>query len=145
MNDIDIAREKFRTGGFSFVLINNGEQITSKDRGIKPMFLALTKHPTKMKRAAIADKVIGKAAAMLASEGGVATIYAPLASKGAINICEKSGIEIIADNVVEAIQNREKTGLCPMEKLSEGVASNNEMLNKVSDFLIKINAIKPTL
>ncbi len=99
------------------------------------MFEAVTKSKKLTQGASVADKVIGKAAALLAVYGGIDFIYAELTTFKAIKICKKHGLTIEYDKAVPSIQNRDKTGDCPMEKLSEGVSQPGEMVKKVSDFI----------
>lgn len=68
-----------------------------------------------LKGAEVADKVIGKVAASIFVVAGVRTIYADTLSKIALPILEENGIEYSYNNLVEYIQNSDKTGKCPME------------------------------
>ena len=68
-----------------------------------------------LRGAEVADKVIGKVAASIFVMAGVMTIYADTLSKIALPILEENGIEYSYNNLVEYIQNSDKTGMCPME------------------------------
>lgn len=68
-----------------------------------------------LRGAEVADKVIGKVAASILVMAGVRTIYADTLSKIALPILEENGIEYSYNNLVEYIQNSDKTGMCPME------------------------------
>lgn len=68
-----------------------------------------------LRGAEVADKVIGKVAASIFVMAGVRAIYADTLSKIALPILEENGIEYSYNNLVEYIQNSDKTGMCPME------------------------------
>ena len=63
-----------------------------------------------------ADKVVGKAAAYLYVLLGVRFVHAAVISKPALDVFACHGIEVEYDTLVDAIQNRTKTGFCPMER-----------------------------
>ncbi len=83
------------------------------ERGIQPLLLRL--NDGTFKGAFVADRIIGKAAALLHVYGQVKEVYTPVISKPAIAIYEKYGVKYTADNVIDNIRNRKNTGLCPME------------------------------
>ena len=62
------------------------------------------------------DKVIGKAALLLSVLLGIKTIHTPVASRAAVEAAEFHGVELHAETVVPYIMNREKNGMCPLEK-----------------------------
>lgn len=138
MDDLMIAKYRLNSEDLTYVLVNGDNMYVSDERGIAPMFKAVTENKSLTKGASVADKVIGKAAAMLAVYGKISYIFAELTTFSAIKICKKNGIEIEYSKSVKAIQNRDKTGDCPMEQLSEGVSVPKEMVDKVAEFLESI-------
>ena len=65
----------------------------------------------------IADKVVGKAAALLMAYGKVKEVYTPTISTPALKVFKNHNIEIHYDKEVGRIINRKGDGLCPMETL----------------------------
>lgn len=103
------------SGSFTFALVNGEKSFTSDKRGIAPILMLLENNPSLLKGAYIADKVIGKAAALLLIHGGVTEIYAALASQLAVDMCEKYNVVISCGSIVPLIKNRTGEGMCPME------------------------------
>lgn len=68
-----------------------------------------------LKGAIVADKVIGKLAASLLIVAGVKELYAGIISELAIPKLKESGIQFEYEKKVDYIQNKNKTGMCPME------------------------------
>ncbi len=109
------ARLALHDGGYTCHVIKEHEIYTSHHRGVKPL-LDWLDEGTDLRGGIAADKVIGKAAAFLYVLLGVAYVYAGVISKPALDVFEKYGIECEYDTLVDAIENRTKTGFCPMER-----------------------------
>lgn len=138
MDDLQKAKELLEQENYTFVMVKEKTVHRSELKGIKPMYDAVTKYSQLAKGSSVADKVIGKAAALLAVYGGVKNIYAELTTPGAVTVCRAHNIPISFKHQVEAIQNRDKTGLCPMENLARQTNVPEELLKKVGDFLERL-------
>ena len=64
---------------------------------------------------------IGRAAAMLFAKAGVRAVFAEVMSDGAVALLAAHGIDASCDVRTAAIENRQKTGLCPMESAVAGI------------------------
>lgn len=136
LNTLEVAKLTLRDGGCTCVIASEGKVVfTSKERGVKPLLDYYREHGDAHKGAALADKVIGRAAALLAQLLGVGELYAGVMSEGALEELNKAGIHASYETKVEAIRNRDNTGFCPMEQLSKGVDDPREMLARVEEFL----------
>ena len=82
---------------------------------MKPL-IAWISNGTDLKVFCAADRIVGKAAALLYSLLGVDTVYAPVMSEAGIYILAKNGITPLCDTSVKEILNRMNTDLCPMEE-----------------------------
>lgn len=98
------------------VMQNNNVVYRSALRGISPLLSWLSADSGALRDAYVADKVIGKAAALLMVYGGVAQVYAAVISRPAADCFDKNGIQYVYDKKVEYIINRTGDGLCPMEQ-----------------------------
>ena len=114
MNDIEKAKKLLIQGGYTCVICRDGEIYTSFERGVKPLLLPLEEGRS-FEGFSAADRVVGKAAACLYVLLKVGSVHAQIVSRKALDIFEKYGIELSYDELVPAIENRTKTGLCPME------------------------------
>lgn len=121
-------------GGYSCV-IRNGEIRTFTQRGVADLYDLLNQDPAFLKGAQIADKVIGKAAAALMVLGGVQQIYTDLISEPALTVLREAGIPVDCVQVVPRIQNRTKTGWCPMETICYEVDTAEDMFPLIRDFV----------
>lgn len=128
-------------GGYSCV-IRNGEIRTFTQRGVADLYDLLNQDPAFLKGAQIADKVIGKAAAALMVLGGVQQIYTDLISEPALTVLRRAGIQVDCVQVVPRIQNRTKTGWCPMETICYEVGTAEDMFPLIRDFVETMRAKK---
>ena len=112
--NLEIARSILDTGAFTCVLCKEDRVYISQYRGVKPLMTWLEKG-TDLKDFSAADKVVGKATAMLYSLLGVRELYAGVISHAALEVLQEHNIPTSYGKLVDHIQNRAKTGLCPME------------------------------
>jgi hypothetical protein len=142
MKDIDIAKEMLEKENLSLVVVKDCDVVyKSNDKGIKPMYYVVTNLLQIARGSSIADRVIGKGAAMLCKVLGVKEVYTPLISEAAIKVLKEANIPFSYHKSCPYIMNMQQTGLCPIEKTA--MESENEMvfLGRLKDFL-KINNIK---
>ena len=97
----------------TLVMEKDGVITTFDQRGIQPLLKQLEQGT--FENAFVADRIIGKAAALLYVYGKVQKVYTPIISKPAIQVFEEYGVDYTADQVIENIKNRKNDGLCPME------------------------------
>ena len=97
-------------------VLSDGILITSEKKGIAPMMALLEEDKDILKGAYVADRVIGRAAALLMEKAGVAAAFGELVSSHALKAFGKSGIPFTYGKEADYIINRTKTGMCPMEQ-----------------------------
>jgi hypothetical protein len=115
MNDLEQAKTLLQSGGYSCVLCKGGRTHTSTERGVLPLVRILSEN-THLSGFSAADRIVGKAAALLFCLIGVKEVYAPVMSRAAVEVLSAHGILSSYDTTVETIVNREGTGACPMEQ-----------------------------
>ena len=112
--NLEQAKLLLEQGEFTCVFCKAEQVITCKERGVKPL-LALLEANQDLQGYSVADKVVGKAAAMLYVCMQVRQVYAPVMSEAAERTLLRHGIGALHDKKVDRIQNRRGDGLCPME------------------------------
>ena len=103
----------------SLVIYKDNQTKTYKEHGLEPLLIYLEEN--NFKDSYVFDKIVGRAAALLYVYGDADYVYADKISKPAIEILKKNHIKYEAKNVVEEIQNKSKTGLCPFEELTKNI------------------------
>lgn len=110
------AKETLESGGHSLVIIRDGLPFCSSLEGIRPLLTLLAGDRAAFKGAFAADKVIGKAAAMLFVYGGVREVYGSIVSEHAKAVFDKAEVTCEYGKIVPYIINRAGDDICPMEK-----------------------------
>ncbi|MGM9636033.1 MAG: DUF1893 domain-containing protein, partial [Candidatus Avispirillum sp.] len=81
-----------------------------------PLIMWLDADREFLKGASVADKIVGRAVAMLLVYGGAAEVYASVISRGALDYLQEHGIGVTYTNTCIAVSNRRGDGICPMER-----------------------------
>lgn len=103
-------------GAARCVVYNDTGLHTSNERGIRPMILWLEEDGDFLRGASVADKIVGRAAAMIMVYAGVREVYASVMSNGAVEVLRDAGVEFSYSMTAIAISNRRGDGICPMER-----------------------------
>ena len=112
MNDLQRAKEGLR--GHTLCLVRGEEILVRNERGIAPM-MALLDDGYELAGFTAADRVVGKAAAMLFVKGKIKELYAETISASAAAFLQMHCIPFTFGKMTERIVNRTGTGYCPME------------------------------
>lgn len=112
------ARQLLRTSSVSLVVVRGTYIWQRSGRGIRPLYDLVTEEEHNLKGGALADIVIGKAAALLILYAGLTSAYARVMSRPAYNLLVHNNVDVVPDVIVEGILNRDQTGPCPMESLT---------------------------
>lgn len=114
MSDEEKAKSLLMKNEFTCVLCKGGSVYTSRESGIKPM-LDFIAEGTDLNGFSAADKIVGKAAALLFAYAGVKAVYAQVLGDGAADVFEKYKIGYSYTTRTKNIINRTGSGQCPME------------------------------
>lgn len=120
------------------LVVANGEVCAFQGRGICDLYRLFRDDAGFLQGASIADKVVGKGAAALMILGGVSRLHAGLISEPALTLLRTSRIRFSYDKKVPQIQNRTKTGICPVETLCRNAATAGECLPLIEEFMNSI-------
>lgn len=111
------AREMIVAETATCIVIRGGAIVrTGSGRGVKPLLAVYESEPELLQGAILADKIIGKAAAMIAVLSGVQRVFALTMSAAAREYLTEHDIPCTCSCEVEMIQNRTGDGLCPLEQ-----------------------------
>jgi len=114
MRDSDNAKALLQADNYSCVLCKGEIVYTSILSGVAPM-VDFIRSGIDLSGFSAADKIVGKAAAMLFVLAGVIDVYAPVMSAHALEVFSKHKIRYTHDTLTEVVVNRAGTGSCPME------------------------------
>ena len=135
---LEKAKSLLLTSASTIAVVSNGEVFTSQERGVKPLLHLLTEKKGFLKGASVADKVVGKAAALLMVLGEIKEVHTLIISEPAIKVFEEYNILCFYDKKVDRIINRTGDGLCPMESLCLDIDDPQEAYIRIIEKISKI-------
>lgn len=140
MNNLEKAKMLLKDGDFTCVLCSGDVVYSSHKSGIVPM-LDFIGDGIDLKGFSVADKIVGKAVAMLFAYAGISEAYAEVMSVSAVKYLESHGIMCSYSTLTEAIINRQGNGLCPMEQTVSTIEKPTEALCAIKNKLTELRGI----
>ena len=134
MNNLMLAKSTLFENEYSIVVVKENEIVyKSESKGLQSLISLYKNDVNTLENSSIADKVIGRAAALILVDSNIKEVYADLISQNAIDILDKSNISYEYKSQVKEIRNRDNTGMCPMEELSLKCVSADELIEKIEE------------
>lgn len=117
LDDLVLAGRALSERGANLVIARDGRILfTGYSRGLRDLAKIALEDPGMLGGSAVADRVVGKAAAIICSINGVRAVYAITLSRHALEELEKAGVEFHYERLVPHIE-APGGGICPFEKL----------------------------
>lgn len=137
-NDLEKAKALLDGSDYTCVLCSGETVLNSTEKGVKPL-LQLIGSGKDLKGFCAADKIAGKAAALLYVKLGVSAVYAQVMSKSALEVFEKNSIHAEYSTLAETIVNRFNTGICPMEQAVADISDPDEAIIAIKKRIAELN------
>ncbi len=115
MNDIETCKKLLASGGYTCALVRGKTVYTSDKTGIAPL-VGFIDGGIDLRGFSVADKIVGKAAALLYAYMGVSFVYGEVTSATAPEVLARHGIACGYGTLADAIIDRRGDGICPMER-----------------------------
>jgi hypothetical protein len=134
--DLEIAKRKLKENDLALAIVKDSKVLfKSKSHGVSGFLKALDKLKEKIVGASIADKVVGKAIALLCVYAQVKAVYALTMSMKAEQFLKNYGIYIEWDSLMENILNASGKNVCPFERAAAGINNPEEAYAKFKALL----------
>jgi len=132
MEDLRIAKKHLKEGGSTLTIVK-GKQILfdTTSHGISGFLRAVEELGERLDGASAADKIVGKAVALLCLYARIQGIYASIMSKEAKELFEENALHAEWDELVENILVNCKPMTCPFEKLAAEITNPEEGYKKL--------------
>ena len=114
---------------------SDGKEYIFPHQGVRDLFTLLTEQPQALCGAQLADRVIGRGAALLLVKGQVGEVYAHVMSQGALAVLQEADIRVSYATLQPYITNRSGDGMCPVEQLTLATSSPDEAYRLIAQFL----------
>lgn len=144
MSDLDAARRMLDAEKLAFVIFKGGQEIArGAHDGVGELLAAVDRLGADVRGASLADKVVGKAVALVAAHAGIRAVDTPLASQAAVLVLQAHQIALRAETIVAHILNRRGDGVCPLEKLTQPLDEPAAAVAKLREFIAARRMVPP--
>jgi hypothetical protein len=132
MQDLEKAKKRLEQNNLTLSIVKNGKIIfENSSHGIGGFLTAIEKCGKRLEGASVADRITGKAIALLCVYSKVQAVYAIILSRSAKTLLEKYAIHHEWNQLVENILNANGEDTCPFEKLAKEISNPNEAYGKL--------------
>lgn len=139
--DKALARKLLGAENYTCVFVRGKDVYSSRERGIVPLMRRIDAGHD-LHGYAAADKIVGKAAALLYVYLDVKYVFAEVLSESGQRVLREYGIENECNILTTAIINRAGTGLCPMEEVVENIATPREAVAVLREKLQQMGVLQ---
>jgi hypothetical protein len=144
MTDLEIAKNELYEENLTLAIVKNGEVLYStKSHRISGFLDAVEKCGTKLDGASLADRVAGKAVALLCVYAKINEVYAAVLSRKAQVIFNQNRISVHWNELVDNVLDANKTAMCPFEKAAAEISKPQKAYRTFKGLLENLKACKP--
>lgn len=137
MSDLECAKRILNSQEITCVICKGDTVYSSEKRGVAPI-MEWIDAGIDLNGFSAADKIVGKAAALLFVLVGIKEVYAPIMSESAVGIFSKYDINFYCDTLTARVMNREGTGICPMERALAAVEEPEKALDAIKQTMASL-------
>ncbi|MGI6168345.1 MAG: DUF1893 domain-containing protein [Christensenellales bacterium] len=116
-DNLTLAKQTLDLGKFTCVVVKDGNVLHRiQGVGVRPLLHLYQTHPQDLKGASVADKIIGKAAAVVLVLAGIHEAFGHVLSTPGSDFLKQHAIPAYGSQTVPQILNRSGDGICPLEQ-----------------------------
>ena len=132
VDDLRIAKRLLMENKLTLCVVKEQDNLfESKSHGVAAFLEIVEEMKDKLEGASVADKVAGKAVALMCVYVKVKAVYATTLSIAAEALFERHSIYFEYDNLVEGILRADRNSICPFEQLVRDVSDSSEAYRKL--------------
>ena len=123
VNDLDTAKKRLYGENLTLTIVKNGEVLFETGSHLISGFLAAIEQlGDRLEGASVADRVAGKAIALLCVYAGIREVYAEVLSLKAKAVLEENGAPCEWKELVDTILDLNRSDVCPFEKAAASIS-----------------------
>lgn len=127
-----MAKKRLDEKELTLSIVRNGDILFESDsHGISGFLRAIGKLEGKLEGASVADRIAGKAIALLCAYARVKALYALTLSERGKAVLQKYVVYHEYDNLVESVLSIDRVELCPFEKLAVEISDPVEAYERL--------------
>lgn len=138
--ETDLARRLLASENYTCVIVSAEGVLTSRERGILPLMKWIGSGAD-LRGAVAADRIVGRAAALLYAYMGVSELYAEVLGEGGQKVLRDHGIAHGYGTLAVRIVNRSGTDICPMEKAVAQISDPAEAFSALRKKMLEMGLL----
>ncbi len=143
MDDLELAKTQLYTKNLTLSIVKNGQiLLETNSHRISGFIGAIEKFNGELKGASVADRVAGKAVALLCVYSGISRVYAEVLSEKAKAVFEGNGVEYEWKKLVDNVLDVNRAGVCPFETLAADISDPKDSYPKFKALLKQMSTCK---
>jgi hypothetical protein len=143
MQDLEIAKNQLYDKQLTLAIVKNGQVLFQTDsHRISGFIGAIDKFGAQLNGASVADRVAGKALALLCVYAGIREVYAEVLSRKAKAVFEENKVAVEWKQLVDNVLDLNKTSVCPFEKAAAGISDPKDSYVAFKAMLEKMKPCK---
>jgi predicted RNA methylase len=143
MQDLEIAKKQLYSKQLTLAIVKNNKVLFQTDsHRISGFIHAIDTLGMQLNGASVADRVAGKALALLCVYSGIREVYAEVLSEKAQALFKENEIACQWEQLVENVLDLSKTGVCPFEKTAAEISKPQDSYPAFKALLEKMKPCK---
>jgi len=127
MDDLELAENELKSRNMNLVIVKNGVVLCqSTASGMRGLLQAVEEYNEDLAGTAVADKIVGRAAAMLCVYFKVKSVFAITMTEGALRFLTKNRVAHKFERYVLRLMNTQGTDICPFERAIRDIDNPKE-------------------
>jgi hypothetical protein len=132
LEDLRIAKKHLVEEGLTLSIVKDGCVLfETGSHGISGLLRAIQEVGERLRGASVADKVVGRAIALLCLFAGVGGVYGSVMSGAAEELFEENGVHAEWAELIGSVLDECKSATCPFERLAGGISDPEEAYKKL--------------
>jgi len=145
MDDWQVAARELRSRNVNLLIVKKGLVLyESSDPGIGGVLKAIEDLGDELYGSTLADKIVGRAVAMLCLYCRVRYVYAISMTEGAHQLLTERGIPHTSETYIQRLMNRRGTDLCPFEMAIREIRDPEEAFKVLKKFSAELRVRRLT-
>jgi hypothetical protein len=137
-DDLYVAEQRLKQKNLALVIARRGKVVfETNSQGISGLLKAIEELDKAAKGSSVADRILGKAAALLYIYAEVFAVFAVTASEKGIRALRDHNVLCRFENKVPYILNYKRNDICPFEKLVINITNSKEAYEKLKSFAVE--------
>ena len=137
MDDLELAESELKSRKKNLVVVKNGAVLyQSTASGMRGLLQAIDEYDEELVGTAVADKIVGRAAAMLCVYSEVRSVFAITMTEGALKLLTKNRVAHKFEKYVRRLINSQGTDVCPFERAIRDIDDPEEAFKTLRSLVI---------